>query len=110
MDVQFPLSAFETTVRCQDLRAVPSGDLGIQSIIQSAILQWGKHVLAAGIIQILVGVVAIVFGFTAGEFYPAFMRRPRPDEKPLPKWLGRTISAVVGLWFILPGLSDLRHH
>jgi hypothetical protein len=66
--------------------------------------------LAGGIFQIVVGLVAIVFGFTAGEFYPAFMRRPRPDEKPMPKWLGRTISAVVGVVFILSGLADLRHH
>ena len=56
------------------------------------------------------GVVAIVFGFAGGTFYPAFMRRPRSDEKPMPKWLGRTIFAVVGVGFILSGLSDLRHH
>jgi hypothetical protein len=37
-----------------------------------------------------VGLVAIVFGFTAGDFYAAFMRRPRPDERPVPKWVGRT--------------------
>jgi hypothetical protein len=41
--------------------------------------------LAGGIFQIFVGLVAIVFGFTAGAFYPAFMRRPGPDEKPMPK-------------------------
>ena len=66
--------------------------------------------MAAGIIQILVGVVAIVFGFTGDAFYPAFMRRPRPDEKPMPKWLGRTIFAIVGVVFILSGLADLRRH
>jgi hypothetical protein len=65
--------------------------------------------LAGAIFQILVGVAAIVFGFTAGEFYPAFMRRPRPDEKPIPKWLGNTISAVVGVAFILSGYRDLWH-
>ena len=66
--------------------------------------------MVGGIFQILVGVAAIVIGFTTGEFYPAFMRRPRPDEKPMLKWLGRTILAVVGVVFILSRLSDLRHH
>jgi len=66
--------------------------------------------LAGGIFQILVGVAGTVFGFLAGEFYPAFMRRPRPDEKPVPTWLGRTIFVVVGVVFILSGLRDLRHH
>ncbi len=66
--------------------------------------------VAGGILQILVGVVAIVFGFIADEFYTGFMRRPRPDEKPMAKWLGRTISVAVGIAFILSGLSDLRHH
>ena len=65
--------------------------------------------MEAGIIQILVGIVAIVFGFIADAFYPAFMRRPKPDEKPMPKWLGRAISVVVGAGFILSGLWDLRH-
>jgi hypothetical protein len=66
--------------------------------------------LAAGIIQILVGVVAIVSGFSPGvEFYPAFIRRPRPDEKPAPRWLGRTIFAVVGAWFTVSGIADLLH-
>jgi hypothetical protein len=45
----------------------------------------------------------IVLGFVGGTFYPAFMHRPRPDEKPMPKWLGSTIFAVVGV-----GLHTLR--
>jgi hypothetical protein len=64
--------------------------------------------LAQGIIQIVVGMVAIVFGFIADAFYPAFLRRHKPDEKPMPKWLGRTISAAVGVWFIISGISRLR--
>jgi hypothetical protein len=63
--------------------------------------------LAGGIFQIFVGLVAIVSGFTAGAFYPAFMRRPRPDDKRMPKWLGRTIFTVVGAGFIYSGLPDL---
>jgi drug/metabolite transporter (DMT)-like permease len=63
--------------------------------------------LAGGIFQIFVGLVAIVFGFTADAFYPTFMRRPRPDEKPMPKWAGRAISVVVGVIFILSGFSDI---
>jgi hypothetical protein len=67
--------------------------------------------VAGGIVQIVVGVAGIVFAFLpGGAFYPAFMRRPRPDEKPVPKWLGRTVFVVVGIGFILSGLSDLRHH
>ena len=66
--------------------------------------------MAGGIFQISVGLVAIIFGLSAGAFYPAFMRRPKPDEKPAPKWLGRTIFVAVGVVFILSGLSDLRHH
>jgi hypothetical protein len=70
----------------------------------------GREHMAGAIFQISVGVVAIVFGLSADAFYPAFMRRPKPDEKPMPKWLGRTISVIVGIVFILSGLSDLRHH
>ena len=69
--------------------------------------QKGGRTLAGGIFQIFVGLVAIVFGFTADAFYPAFMRRVRPDEKPMPKWAGRTISVVVGVIFILSGFSDI---
>jgi hypothetical protein len=64
--------------------------------------------LAAGIVQILVGVLAIAVGFSAGAFYPAFMRKPRANEKPMAKWLGRTIFALVGVWFIISGILDLR--
>jgi hypothetical protein len=64
--------------------------------------------LAAGIFQIFVGVAAIVFGFVADAFYPAFMRRSGPGEKPIPKWLGRMVSVAVGVVFILSGLSSLR--
>ena len=66
--------------------------------------------MAAGIIQVVVGIVAIVFGFLASAFYPAFMRRLQPEEKPMPKWLGRTIFVVVGVVFITSGISALRHH
>ena len=62
--------------------------------------------MAGGIFQIFVGLVAIVSGFTAGAFYPAFMRRPRPDERPMPRWVGRAIFTLVGAGFIYSGLSD----
>lgn len=62
--------------------------------------------MAGGIFQIVVGLVAIVFGFSAKNFYAAFMRRPRPDERRMPKWVGRTVSVVVGAGFIYSGLSD----
>jgi hypothetical protein len=66
--------------------------------------------VVAGIIQVVVGIVAIVFGLSADAFYPAFIRRPRPDEKPAPRWLGITISVTVGVVFIVAGISSLRHH
>jgi uncharacterized membrane protein len=69
-----------------------------------------KALMAGGIFQIFVGLVAIIFGLSAGEFYPAFIRKPKPDEKPASKWLGRTIFVIVGIVFILAGISDLRHH
>ncbi len=75
----------------------------------SVVAAEGEAFLTAGIIQIVVGIVAIVFGFTADAFYPTFLRRPGPGEKPSPKWLGRTIFVLVGVWFILAGISDLRH-
>ena len=64
--------------------------------------------VAAGIFQILVGTAAIVLGLSAKEFYAAFIRRPKPDEKAMSKWLGGTIFVVVGIGFILSGLLDLR--
>jgi hypothetical protein len=68
--------------------------------------------MAWGIFQICVGVVVIVFGLNADKFSAAFIRQPRPDEKPekpASKWLGRTIWVAVGATFILSGLQDLRH-
>ena len=65
--------------------------------------------MVAGTIQIAVGIVAIVFGLRADAFYPAFMRRPKPGEKPMSRWVGLTIFTVVGIAFILSGISSLRH-
>ena len=76
---------------------------------QSCSRKGGSNSWQERFFKILVGVAAIVLGFTADEFYPSFMRRPGPDEKHLPKWLGRTTVAVVGVGFILSGLSGLRH-
>ena len=65
--------------------------------------------MITSILLIAVGLVAIVFGFLASEFYPAFIRRPGPTEKPAPKWLGRIVFFAVGLWFIYSGISHLPH-
>lgn len=62
-----------------------------------------------GMLLIGVGLEVIVFGFTADAFYGAFIRRPRPDEKPAPKWLGRIIFFAVGVWSIYSGISHLLH-
>jgi len=66
--------------------------------------------MAGGLLLIAVGVAGIAFGFTADAFYPTFIRRPRPKEKPLPLWLGRTIFLLVGVWFICDGILRLRGH
>jgi hypothetical protein len=63
-----------------------------------------------GILLIAVGLAGIVFGFLADEFYGAFIRRPRPDEKPAPRWLGRVILFAVGVWFVYSGISHLLRH
>jgi len=56
--------------------------------------------MTTGILLIVVGLVAIVFGLLADEFYAAFIRRPAPEEKPMPRWLGRIIFLAVGVGFI----------
>ena len=63
--------------------------------------------MVGGIFQILIGVAVIIFGFTVERFYPAFIRKPRPDEKPMAKWWGRTIFFVVGIVFIVSGYLDV---
>ncbi len=69
-----------------------------------------KQAMITGILLVAVGLVGIVFGFLPGEFYAAFIRRPAPEEKPMPKWLGRTIFITVGVWFIYSGITHLSHH
>jgi hypothetical protein len=65
--------------------------------------------MTSGILLIAVGLAGIIFGLVADEFYAAFIRRPAPGEKPMPKWLGRMIFCVAGLWSIYYGISDLMH-
>jgi hypothetical protein len=66
--------------------------------------------MITSILLIALGLAAIVFGFLANEFYGAFIRRPRPNEKPMPKWLGRIIFFAGGMWFIYSGISHLLRH
>lgn len=63
--------------------------------------------MVSGIIQIAIGLAGMTLGLTADKFYAGFMRRPRPNEKPMPKWLGRTIFVVVGMGFIYSGVRDI---
>jgi hypothetical protein len=69
-----------------------------------------EEVVTLGIVLITVGLAGILYGFLAHEFYPAFIRRPGPSEKSMPKWLGRTIFFGVGVWFIYSGISHLSRH
>jgi hypothetical protein len=64
----------------------------------------------ASILLIAVGLAGTVFGLLPGEFYPAFIRRPGPSEKPMPKWLGRIIFVAVVMWFVYSGITHLLHH
>ena len=66
--------------------------------------------MIASILLIAVGLAGAVFGLLADEFYPAFIRRPAPSEKPVPKWLGRIIFVAVGMWFIYSGITHLPRH
>ena len=67
----------------------------------------GKKPVIASILLIAVGLAGAIFGLLPGEFYPAFIRRPAPSEKPIPKWLGRTIFVLVGMWFVYSGITHL---
>jgi putative Mn2+ efflux pump MntP len=69
----------------------------------------GKKVIAS-ILLIAVGLAGTIFGLLLGEFYAAFIRRPAPSEKPIPKWLGRIIFVSVGMWFVYSGITHLLHH
>jgi hypothetical protein len=69
-----------------------------------------EELVTASILLIAIGLAGIVFGFLADEFYPAFIRRPRPSERPTPKWLGRIIFLAVGMWFIYSGITHLPRH
>jgi hypothetical protein len=59
--------------------------------------------------MILLGIAVIMVGMTAKRFNPAFMREMKPDAKPTPLWLGRTIYFAVGVWCIYTGFSYIRH-
>ena len=63
--------------------------------------------MAGGICQIFVRLVAIVFGFTADAFYTGFMRRPRPDQKPMPKWFGKDDFYCSWCWVHILGIVGL---
>jgi len=65
--------------------------------------------MIAGIALIALGIAGILFGLSADQFYPVFIRRPEPDKKTLPKWLGRTVFFIVGLWFIYSGFFRWLH-
>jgi hypothetical protein len=63
----------------------------------------------AGIIEIAVGVAVVVSGLRAREFYAAFIRRRKPGQKPVPRFLGIAVFLAVGLWFIYTGCVTLWH-
>jgi uncharacterized BrkB/YihY/UPF0761 family membrane protein len=60
--------------------------------------------LAAGVLAL--GVVVYSF-FSNVDFYPG--RHPKPDAKPLPKWYGRLLFAVIGLVLIFTSLFKIQH-
>jgi putative Mn2+ efflux pump MntP len=60
-----------------------------------------------GIIGIIIGIVAVMFGMIADRFNTGFIRS---SGRPMPNWLGRTIFTAVGLWFIYMGLRQICRH
>ena len=66
--------------------------------------------MIASILLIVVGLAGTIFGLLPGEFYAAFIRRPGPSEKPIPKWLGRIIFVAVGMWFVYSGITHLLRY
>jgi len=60
--------------------------------------------LAAGVLAL--GVVVYSF-FSGVEFYPG--KHHKPDAKPLPKWYGRLVIAVIGMVLILISLFKMQH-
>jgi len=60
--------------------------------------------LAAGVLAL--GVVVYSF-FSEVNFYPG--KHPKPDAKPLPRWYGRLLFAVIGLVLIFTSLFKMQH-
>jgi hypothetical protein len=61
--------------------------------------------MVEGIFLIVLGVVGIVVGMTAESFNTGFIGS---HGRPAPKWLGRTIFTLVGLWAVYCGWLRFR--
>ena len=59
-----------------------------------------------GVLLIGAGLAGILFGTIADGFSTGFIAS---RGRPMPKWLGRGIFVVVGLWFIYWGWHRLGH-
>lgn len=57
------------------------------------------------IVAVLVGFFAIVFAFLAKNFYAADIWGGSVGDKPIPKWLGRTLFVSVGIFMIVVGTA-----
>ena len=54
------------------------------------------------LLSIILGVLAIGFGFSGGTFYAGLPRVRRAGERTVPRWLGRA-------WFVLCGVAAISN-
>jgi hypothetical protein len=55
------------------------------------------------ILMLMIGIVLIISGFRSRQFYPSAWGTG-DRSRTIPKWLGRSWFAIVGLWFVYMGI------
>jgi hypothetical protein len=62
------------------------------------------------ILAIIVGCVAIVAAFVSKNFYSADVWGGSISDQAVPKWLGRLLFLLVGVFMIICGIASLLSH
>ena len=62
------------------------------------------------IMATILGCVAIAGGIFGKTFYSADVWGGSISDKPIPRWLGRTIALFVGIFMIVVGTASLINH
>jgi hypothetical protein len=60
-----------------------------------------------GVLLVICGVVAIAGGVFAKEFYSADVLSLAPYEERMPRWAGRLLFILVGVFFLAVGIKLL---